>query len=133
MVQNGELEIRVSAPTNYSSYAAFLPISEIAHIGRQLADTLGSARRLHAVNYEEVSVNDGIGVNDTRTGELSFEDVIYLPGRNIPALKAVTLSIKPGQTAALVGPSGAGKTTLAHLLLRFWDPMEGALPLKKMT
>ena len=132
MVQNGELDNGLLPLLTILAMAAFLPISEIAHIGRQLADTLGSARRLHAVDYEEVSVNDGIGVNDTRTGELSFEDVTFTyPGRNIPALKAVTLSIKPGQTAALVGPSGAGKTTLAHLLLRFWDPTEGRITFKE--
>src|SRR5262249_36500989 len=49
------------------------------------------------------------------------------PGRMRPALRDVTLDIRPGATVALVGPSGSGKTTLANLLLRFWDPGEGLI------
>ncbi len=62
--------------------AAFLPISEIAHIGRQLADTLGATRRLHAVHHEVERVQDGPGANPTFTPiEASRED------RKTPASK----------------------------------------------
>tara|TARA_B100002051_G_scaffold275446_1_gene319533 strand:- start:1207 stop:2091 length:885 start_codon:yes stop_codon:yes gene_type:complete len=108
--------------------AAFLPVSEIAHIGRQLADTLGSARRLHAVEHERIPVADGPGVDQAGSADFRLEEVSFTyPGRTTPALDAVNLSIEPGQTLALVGPSGAGKTTLAHLLLRFWDPQSGRI------
>ena len=46
-----------------------------------------------------------------------------------PALADVTLAVRPGETLALVGPSGAGKTTIAHLFMRFWDPAEGTVRL----
>src|SRR5262249_29285028 len=51
------------------------------------------------------------------------------PGRTRPALEDVQLVIPAGATVALVGPSGAGKTTVAHLFLRFWDPDKGMVGL----
>jgi ATP-binding cassette subfamily C protein CydCD len=51
------------------------------------------------------------------------------PGARRAALGAISLEIPAGATAALVGPSGAGKTTVANLLLRFWDPQEGSITL----
>ena len=108
--------------------SAFLPVSEIAQIGRQLADTLGSTRRLHAVRTEEVAVADGPGAEPVAgASALEFEhvDFEYLSGR--PVLRDVSFRVAAGRTIALVGPSGAGKTTAAHLLLRFWDPGAGTV------
>ncbi|MEQ8398360.1 ABC transporter ATP-binding protein [Thalassobaculum sp.] len=109
--------------------AAFLPVSEIAQIGRQLADTLGATRRIHAVEVEVPVVQDGPGVATARPAggvALSVEDVRFrYPGTDRPALDGVTFAVEPGQTVALVGPSGAGKTTTAQMLMRFWDPESG--------
>lgn len=112
------------------SVAAFLPVSEIAQVSRQLADTLASTRRLRTIHDEPVPVVDGpLAPPLTGAGlPLAFEDVTFTyPGRHQPALRSVSLSLPAGATLALVGPSGAGKSTLASLLLRFWDPQEGAV------
>ncbi|MCH8999156.1 MAG: thiol reductant ABC exporter subunit CydC [Proteobacteria bacterium] len=111
--------------------SAFLPVSEIANVGRQLAETLGATRRLYAVHDEPVVVTDGPGVAaQTRPGGVALEvdDVTYsYYGANRPALGGVSFSVPAGATVALVGPSGAGKTTLAQLMMRFWDPDSGAM------
>ena len=112
--------------------AAFLPVSEIAQIGRQLADTLGATRRIYALANEPVPVVDGPGVPERREGaaSLTLDRVSFAyPGQNRRALDAVTIEIPAGRTVALVGPSGAGKTTTAQLLMRFWDPDEGRITL----
>ena len=59
------------------------------------------------------------------SGEIRFEDVSFSYGGEAPALENVTLTVPPGQTLALVGETGAGKSTLAKLVARFYDPDEG--------
>ncbi|MCF8531908.1 MAG: ABC transporter ATP-binding protein/permease [Reyranella sp.] len=111
--------------------AAFLPVSEIAQIGRQLADTLGATRRVYALANEPIPVRDGPGVA-ARVGAaaLALEQVSFTyPGQSRRALSAVSFDIPAGKTVALVGTSGAGKTTTAQLLMRFWDPDAGRITL----
>jgi thiol reductant ABC exporter CydC subunit len=111
--------------------AAFLPVSEIAQVGRQLADTLGATRRVHAVEIEPVPVTDGPGSLPAPRADapaLEMVDVTFnYPGRSEPALAEVSFAVARGTTTALVGPSGAGKSTVASLFLRFWDPQTGAV------
>ncbi len=111
--------------------AAFLPVSEIAQVGRQLADTLGATRRIYALANEPVPVTDGKGVA-LRKGPLalSLEGVSFAyPGQHRSALADVSVAIPAGKTVALVGTSGAGKTTTAQLLMRFWDADQGRITL----
>ena len=112
--------------------AAFLPVSEIAQVGRQLADTFSSSRRLASVAKEPVTILDGpLDPPLAALGsEIRFEGVGFTyPGRAQPALADVSFSVPAGATVALVGASGAGKSTIASLLLRFWDPDRGAVRL----
>jgi len=111
------------------SVAAFLPVSEIAQVGRQLADTIASTRRLAVVEAEPVAIVDGPREPNDGSGVV-FEDVSFVyPGRSVPALSGMSFEVPAGATVALVGPSGAGKTTVANLLLRFWDPSAGSVHL----
>ena len=125
LVADGSIERTILPLMSVLAMSAFLPVSEIANIGRQLADTLGSTRRLHAVEQEVVPVTDGAGVDDggaRRDGgmSLSLDHVFFsYAGTNRPALADVSLDVPAGGTLALVGPSGAGKTTTASLLMRF--------------
>jgi len=110
--------------------ASFLPISEIANVSRQLADTIASTRRYYAVQRETPAVTDGPLHPPAPAGgsAIRFEGVgFFYPGARRPALSDIRLEVPAGSTMALVGPSGAGKTTIANLLLRFWDPSIGRI------
>ena len=131
LTANGHIEAGILPLLTILSLSAFLPVSEIAQIGRQLADTMGSTRRVYAVRAEKVLVEDGPGVpSDYRPSEASLDiqavSFAY-PGVHRLALSNVDLSIPSGHTVALVGASGAGKTTTAQLLMRFWDPKSGRI------
>ena len=113
------------------SVAAFAPISDIARTIKQLMETLAAARRLFVVHDEPVPVLDGPGVHAHQNGSgqspaISFDHVGFSYGvGEAQALHGVSFDVEPGQTVALVGRSGAGKTTCANLVMRFWDPSEG--------
>jgi len=128
LVAGGQLAATMLPLLILLSLASFLPISEIAQVSRQLADTIASTRRLFAVHHEEPAVVDGVERPPAPVGgsAIRFENVDFsYPGARRPALENVALDIPAGATVAIVGPSGAGKTTLANLLLRFWDPSAG--------
>ncbi len=131
LVSDAQLDAGLLPVLTLLAMAAFLPVSEIAHVGRQLADTLGATRRLYAVHNERVSVADGPGVPDSsknRGGalELVHVDFSYFANRRL-ALRDVSVTVPAGCTVALVGRSGAGKTTVAQLLMRFFDPQAGSI------
>ena len=124
------------------SVAAFAPVSDIARTMKQLMETLAASRRLFAIHDEPVPVTDGTGAhryndNDGRYDEhqaaapsLVFESVGFDYGPGEPqALSEVSFTVEPGHTVALVGRSGAGKTTCANLVMRFWDPSVGSVQL----
>ena len=135
LVSGGRLESAMLPLLTLLAMSAFVPVWEIAQVGRQLADTLAATRRVHAVHAEPVRIADGPGVaipgprrDDAAVIALQVVTFTY-PGRRRPALASVSFSVPAGATVALVGPSGAGKTTIASLLLRFWDPDQGAITL----
>jgi ATP-binding cassette, subfamily B, bacterial len=135
LVTAGRLESAMLPLLTLLAMSAFVPVWEIAQVGRQLADTLAATRRVHAVHAEPVRIADGPGValpgpRREEAAALALRDVTFTyPGRARPALLDVSFTVPAGATVALVGPSGAGKSTVASLLLRFWDPARGGITL----
>ncbi len=132
LAHQGRLDAGALPLLTLLALSGFVPLWEVALVGRHLADTLGAARRLHAVEAEPVPVTDGPGVRAVVGGDVAVELAelhFTYPGRTRPALDGVSLRVRTGSTVAVVGPSGAGKTTMANLLLRFWDPQSGTVRL----
>ena len=134
----GDIDAALAPLLTLLAMGAFMPVAELAQVGRRLGDTLGATRRLTAVHSEPIAVLDGPGASTNggaREGlgvsEGAFTSVGFTY-EDTPraALDEVSFDLKPGGTVALVGPSGAGKTTAAHLLLRFWDPQDGKITLE---
>jgi ATP-binding cassette subfamily C protein CydCD len=112
--------------------ATFLPVSEISQVSRQLADTIAATRRLHVVANEPEPVTDGpLPAPVSAHGlSLAFDHVSFAyPGKNTDTLRDLSFKVPAGATVAVVGASGAGKSTVASLLLRFWDPRTGQVKL----
>jgi ATP-binding cassette subfamily C protein CydCD len=134
LASEGSMPFELLPLTAIIAYTTFIPISEVAQVGRQLADTLGSSRRIFSIHDEPVAVSDGPGLAGASSaaprGEVALNGVQFAYGPGLaPALDGVSFTIEPGQTVALIGRSGAGKTTAAHLLMRFWDPQAGEVSL----
>lgn len=107
----------------------FRPIQLISQLYTQLQSALAGAERIYNILDEEPEPQDkpnSAEFGETQ-GSISFENVTfaYDPGR--PVLRDVDFEIEPGQTVALVGPTGAGKTTIASLVPRFYDATEGSV------
>ena len=132
LVQNGGLGAAALPVATMLALTCFTPVAEIARIVKELANAFGSGRRVFAVQDEPAPVDDGHAVapGTAAAPAVSFDDVWFNYGPGEPqALSGVSFDIAAGQTVAIVGPSGAGKTTVAHLLMRFWDPQRGHITL----
>ncbi|APX90339.1 ABC transporter [Brevirhabdus pacifica] len=109
-------------------------VGALSEIWGELQRAAGATERLTELLQATDSVSDPadpVALPSPTTGRIAFEGVTFrYPSRpDQPALSDVSFSIAPGETVALVGPSGAGKTTVLQLLLRFYDPADGAIRL----
>ncbi|SFK49049.1 ABC transporter transmembrane domain-containing protein [Shimia haliotis] len=109
-------------------------VGALSEIWSELQRAAGATERLVELLNAEDRVNDPASPKVLATpvrGEITFDDVgFHYPSRpNQSALDLFSLTIQPGETVALVGPSGAGKTTVIQLIQRFYDPVSGAVKL----
>jgi ATP-binding cassette, subfamily B, multidrug efflux pump len=127
LIQNGTITIGV-----FVSFAFYLgmfwePISRLGQVYNQLLMGMASSERIFEFLDEKPIVSEGekaIDIGEIK-GEIIFKNVSFAYDENRPALRGINLEIKAGQTAALVGHTGSGKSTIANLISRFYDPTLG--------
>lgn len=105
------------------------PLNEIANLYNSIQSAIAGAERVFAILDEQPEIvdrPDAQAVGQLR-GDVRFVDVTFGYNPAQPVLKGVNLHAKPGQTFALVGPTGAGKTTIVNLLTRFYDIDQGQI------
>jgi subfamily B ATP-binding cassette protein MsbA len=108
---------------------AYQPLKTLAGLNASLQEGLAAAQRLFTVLDIEPAISNRDGATTLRVtgGEVRFEDVDFAYEAGAQALRGVTLEIPAGKTVALVGASGAGKSTIMNLIPRFYDVGNGAV------
>ena len=106
------------------------PIASLAYVASSIQEAAGGVRRVFEILDEPEAIGDLPGAQALPAvcgGRVSFNDVWFSYSQAQQVLKGLTFGLEPGASVAILGVSGAGKTTLANLLLRFAEPTQGTL------
>ena len=130
MITSGEMGINNFFSFLTAMMLAYQPIRSLATINMMFYQGAAGAERVFGVLDIEPTIKeiDSSPKLEIKTGKIEFKNVSFAyPKTNEAAIKNINMSIKGGSTAALVGHSGAGKSTIINLLPRFYDPKEGSI------
>jgi ATP-binding cassette subfamily B protein len=115
----------------FVSYVVFMiwPIQEMARVYAELQRAIASAERIFSLVDAVPEISDRQDAFDPGSihGDIVFDNVNFYYEEDKPVLQSFNLQIKRGETVALVGPTGGGKTTIVNLLCRFFEPKEGTI------
>ena len=105
------------------------PLTQVASMANLLQSGVASAERVFEVLDEEEQVMEGLAETNQTKGHVRFESVDFAYDPTKPLITDLSLDVRPGQTVAIVGPTGAGKTTLVNLVMRFYELDGGRITL----
>lgn len=115
----------------FVSYLTFMiwPVQDLARVYAEMQHSIASAERIFKLldTVPEVQNRPEALPAETMQGAIEFDHVNFYYEDRKPILTDFTLKVKPGETIALVGPTGGGKTTIVNLLCRFYEPKEGVI------
>ncbi len=117
----------------FVSYVTFMlwPVQEMARVFASMQQAVASAERIFSTLDTEPEIVDrphAVAVDHIR-GDIEFDHVDFYYEENKPVLRDFNLTVREGETIALVGPTGAGKSTIVNLLCRFYEPRRGQIRL----
>lgn len=120
----GQLSCFLSYATQYTK-----PFNEISGVVTELQNALASAARVFELidEKEQLPDRDGAKELEKADGRVEFDNVCFSYDKSRELIKNLSISAKPGQRVAIVGPTGCGKSTLINLLMRFYDPDSGVI------
>ena len=126
---DGSLNIGLYSVLVFLTQRLLWPLTRLGQTVDLYQRAMASTNRILDVLDTKPTILDGAATIDPRTvsGRISFEDVSFSYDNGFQALRDVTVAIEPSQTTAFVGSTGSGKTTLIKLILRFYDPVAGAV------
>jgi ATP-binding cassette subfamily B protein len=123
--------ITVGGIQAFLSYIGFMmwPIQDLARVYAEMQHAVASAERVFSLLDSAPQVADRPGAVDPGTirGDIEFDHVDFYYEADKPVLKSFTLQVRQGETIALVGPTGGGKSTIVNLLCRFYEPRVGVI------
>lgn len=129
MILNGSSVINAGMVIMFTQFMGQFsgPLNQIAAIIQNLAQVSSNLEQVFDTIDYPVTIKDMDGSSELKDvkGKVDFEDVTFAYEENINILEHFDLHVKPGETIALVGPTGAGKTTVINMLTRFYDVNEG--------
>ena len=134
MITSGEMGINNFFSFLTAMMLAYQPIRSLATINMMFYQGDTGAERVFKVLDKEPDIKENENYPNLKinTGEIEFENVSFVyPETEVAAVKNINISVKGGTTAALVGHSGAGKSTIINLIPRFYDPKEGSIQIDK--
>lgn len=129
LVSQGHLQVGVLVAFTLYINRFFDPIRDISQQYSQLQRAGVAAERIFQILDMPIEITDKSDADQLPQirGEVEFRDVSFGYSRNVPVLSHLNLHIQAGQTVAIVGPTGAGKSTIAGLLARFYDIQDGGV------
>lgn len=105
----------------------FRPIQTVAQMWTVAQSAFAAAERVFSLLDKEIELADGKETLPRIEGKVSFEEVSFAYDSDVPVLDSISMEASPGETIAIVGPTGAGKTTIVGLLARFYDAEKGRI------
>ncbi len=109
------------------------PAKTLININKPLQQAIVAAISVFTLIDEKTEINDGNQILDQAKGDINFDNVSFSYDGEKSPLKNINLTIKRGETVALVGKTGSGKTTLVNLLARFYKPSSGEIKIDEIN